>query len=192
MKDIRVNVLIGRFQPFTNGHMKCVEEAYSQGLPTVVVQIATKKTDRRHPFDDQLMSEVMENIMHTDKRIVDYITSKNADIVAIGEVLRGKGYSIASWTCGSDRIDAYTNMSTRYHDKAGLTDDFKMIEVKRSDEDISATKVRDAIQKDDRHTFDKLTPIGVHDFYERLRSAILLQENRIVSLSDYTLEHILS
>lgn len=191
---MKVNVLIGRFQPFTSGHMKCVEEAYSQGLPTVVVQIATTKTDPRHPFDDQLMSEVMESIIRTDKRILDCMTNKNADIVAIGELLRRRGYEIASWTCGSDRIDAYTNMSTKYHDKAGLTDDFRMIEVKRSDEDISATKVRDAIRKDDRHTFDKLTPVGVHDFYERLRNAILLQENRIriVPLGDYILEHILS
>ena len=49
-------------------------------------------------------------------------------------------------------------MSERYHDRAYLSDDFKMIEVKRSDEDISATKVRQALLDDDKKLFYKLTP----------------------------------
>ena len=35
-----------------------------------------------------------------------------------------------------------------------------MIEVKRGDEDISATKVRQALLNDDKRTFDKMTPFG--------------------------------
>jgi citrate lyase synthetase len=51
-------------------------------------------------------------------------------------------------------------MAEKYGDKAGLTDDFEMIEVKRSDDDISATKVRQALLDNDKRTFDKLTPFG--------------------------------
>ena len=51
-------------------------------------------------------------------------------------------------------------LADKYGDKAGLTDDFQMIEVKRSDDDISATKVRQALLDNDKRTFDKLTPFG--------------------------------
>jgi citrate lyase synthetase len=90
---------------------------------------------------------------------------KNADIVKIGEVVNDK-YEIKSWTCGTDRIDAYTKMSTQYKEQAGLAEDFQMIEVPRTDDDISATKVRKALVDGDVKTFNRLTP------YNTLRSYI--------------------
>ena len=41
-----------------------------------------------------------------------------------------------------------------------MTDDFQVLEVKRSDEDISATKVRQALLMDDKKTFNQMTPFG--------------------------------
>ena len=89
---------------------------------------------------------------------------KNADIVKIGELLNDK-YEIKSWTCGTDRIDSYTKMSERYKEQAGLSDDFQMIEVKRSDEDISATRVRQALINGDIKTFERLTPYNTLKSY---------------------------
>ena len=106
--------------------------------------------------------------------ILDTVLVKNADIVKIGEILNDK-YIIKSWTCGTDRVNAYKNMSEKYKEQAGLADDFQMIEVPRGDEDISATKVRKALLDGDKRTFEKLTP------YNTLRS-IMKEPDKIYNL----------
>ena len=101
------------------------------------------------------------------------ISAKNPDI----EKLYNEGYEIRSWTCGTDRIESYKKMSDKYHDQAHLADDFEMIEIKRSDEDISATKARQALLDDDKKTFASLTPLvkiaDRGDVYNQLREQLL-------------------
>ena len=95
-----------------------------------------------------------------DKMIEKFVLVRNANIVEIGEMLYNDGYEIVSWTCGTDRIESYQKMASKYAEQSHLSPDFKMIEIKRSDEDISATKVRQALADDDKKTFDKMTPFG--------------------------------
>ena len=73
-------------------------------------------------------------------------------------------------------------MATNYHDKAQLTDDLKLLEVVRGDEDISATKVRSALRQDDEREFKSMTPKSLHSMYKRLRDEILEIKE---SLSEY-------
>ena len=158
-----VNIIIGRFQPFTNGHLKCIEEARDKiGVPTVICMVDTKddKVDERKPFPSSLLLPLYRDAFERNPYIKKIVLVTNADIVKIGELLAKDNYRICSWTCGTDRYESYSRMSKNYHDQAGLSDDFQMIEVKRGDEDISATKVRQALLNDDKRTFDKMTPFG--------------------------------
>ena len=179
----KVNVMIGRFQPFTMGHMKCIEQAWKElKVPTIICMINTpdEKVDERKPFPSSLLVPLYETEFKGNKMIEGIELVRNANIVEIGEKLYESGYEICSWTCGTDRYESYKNMSTKYHDQAHLSDDFKMIEVKRGDEDISATKVRRALLDDDKKTFDKLTPFhtlkahlkGDTSVYEALKNQI--------------------
>lgn len=162
----KVNVMIGRFQPLTNGHLKCVEAAWKKkGVPTVLCMVNTKeeKVDERKPFPSSLLLPIYEELTKTTH--IDSIELVvNADIVKIGERLLEKGIEIYSWTCGTDRYEAYSNMASKYHVQAHLSEDFEMIEVERSDEDISATDVREAIYNDDIMTFCELTSFGDKEF----------------------------
>ena len=144
----RINIIIGRFQPFTKGHMKCVLEAWNKlKVPTVVVMIDTPddKVDEKHPFLSSLTLPLYNTLFEDYKEIEGVILSKNANIVTIGEQLYNMGYEICCWTCGTDRYDSYEKMAFKYKDKAHLSDDFQLLEIKRSDEDISATKVRECL-----------------------------------------------
>lgn len=166
MSRIPVNIIVGRFQPFTDGHMKLVDAAWKKlRVPTVMCIINTpdEKVDKSHPFPTSLLLPIYNELCKTYKNIVDVVKVSNADIVKIGAALNDK-YEIVSWTCGTDRIVSYTNMSTKYKEQAGLADDFQMIEVKRTGEDVSATKVRQALIDGDLKTFNKLTP------YETLKA----------------------
>lgn len=178
----KVNIVIGRFQPMHYGHYKCIEEAWKEkSIPTVIcmIDVPENKVDERHPFPTTMLVDLYKDLFKRDPKIADVVMIKSADIVKIAEELKKKGYIIASWTCGTDRIDSYTKMSDKYKDQAGLADDFKMIEVKRGDEDISATKVRQALLDDDRTTFLKMVPrVSLsfrleHDLFAILREQIL-------------------
>ena len=162
----RVNVMVGRFQPLTNGHLKCIEEAWNMlGVPTVICMINTKdeKVDERKPFPSSLLKPMYEVFAKTEHIVsIELVTS--ADIVKIGTMLKEKGIEVCSWTCGTDRYDSYSKMAEKYHDQAYLSEDFKMIEVRRSDDDISATVVRDSIYNNSLETFLKMTPFDKSEF----------------------------
>lgn len=67
----------------------------------------------------------------------------------------------------------------KYKEQADLADDFEILEVKRSDEDVSATKARKALLDDDRMEFLKLIPMiplstkSENDIFAILREQIL-------------------
>jgi nicotinamide mononucleotide adenylyltransferase len=167
MDKIRTNIIIGRFQPLTDGHMKCIDEAWKKlGVGTVICLVDTpdNKVDKRHPFPTSVLAPIYNDLKSTFKNINDIVIVDNADIVKIGKALENK-YEIVSWSCGTDRIDSYTKMSTKYKDEAGLSDDFQMIEIKRTNEDISATRVRQALLDGDIKTFNKLTPYNTLSSY---------------------------
>lgn len=158
----QVNILIGRFQPITNGHLKCVDYAWEKmKTPTIIAMVDTKpeKVDEKHPFPSNILLPLYESVFEKNPRIEKIILVKNANIVEIGENLYNEGYEISSWTCGTDRLQSYEKMADKYHEQAHLADNFKMLEIKRSDEDISATKARQALLDDDKKEFAKLTPL---------------------------------
>lgn len=168
----KVNILVGRFQPFTKGHYKCVE---ASDLPTVIcmINVPNDKVDSKHPFPTSMLVDLYSNLFSNDSNIIEVVPVSSADIVKIANELNNKGYQIGSWTCGTDRLKQYTRMSTNYKEQANLSDDFKMIEVPRSDEDISATKVRNALLDDDRDTFNRMIPDGDTDkLYNTLKRQI--------------------
>ena len=176
----QVNIMIGRFQPFTNGHMKCIDQAWKElKIPTIIVMMNTKeeKVDEKHPFPSSMLLPIFDKVFDKNPRIEKVILARSANIVEIGEKLYEEGYEIRSWTCGTDRIESYKKMSDKYHDQAHLANDFEMIEIKRSDEDISATKARQALKDDDKKTFASLTPlIKIADrgnVYNQLREQLL-------------------
>lgn len=173
----KVNIMVGRFQPFTTGHYKCVQYAYKHNkLPTVICMIGVdeSKVDNRHPFTSDMLINLYSELFKNNNLIKDIIQVKSANIVAIGQLLNSLGYEVASWTCGSDRYDSYLNMATKYHDVAMLSDDFEVIEVPRSDEDISATKARNCLLDDDKEGFFSMIPDGANKehLYDVLKEQI--------------------
>lgn len=154
-----VNIIVGRFQPFTQGHMKCVMEAWEKhGVPTVICMIDVKdeKVNESRPFPSSLLLPIYENTLYS--HLINSIKLvSSADIVKIGEMLWNDGYEIISWTCGTDRYSGYLRQSINYKTQAHLSENFDLIEVERCDEDTSATLVRNAIKNNDIKTFNKLT-----------------------------------
>jgi hypothetical protein len=59
-----------------------------------------------------------------------------------------------------------------YRDQLGVDPDFKGFEIFRTDDNISASKVRNALKIDDEKTFKKMTPKSIHSFYKPLQNIL--------------------
>jgi phosphopantetheine adenylyltransferase len=176
----KVNIFVGRFQPFTAGHYKCIEEAYRRtGLRTVICMMekSDNKLSERNPFPTWMLVDLYSDLFNNDKRVAAVIPVQSAYIVNIGQTLRENNFEIAAWTCGTDRYPDYSDKAAKYHDQAGLSDDFEMIEIARdekSEDNISATKVRNCLLNDDVKGFLRMMPPGNNrmELYNTLRKQI--------------------
>lgn len=163
----KVNIVLGRFQPFTIGHLKCCTNVFKQrGLKTVLCVIDTTKPDEKHPFTTRMMWSGLKGLVKEYEEIIDIVLIKSADIIRIGEAVASKGYTIATWSCGTDRIEAYTKMCKKY------APEIDVIEIHREDSDVSATQVRKCIKEDKEDQFKELTPKPIHKLYKQFRDAI--------------------
>ena len=163
-KRTGVNILVGRFQPFTLGHLKCVQNIYrTRGLKTVLCMVETIKTDDKKPFLTKILMPFYKKLVKTYEEIEDIILVKNADIVKIGEELGALGLTAKTWTCGTDRYESYSKMAKKY------APDTEVVEIKRNDDDVSATTVRQALKADHKERFEELVPQVLYSMYDKLK-----------------------
>ena len=132
----QVKVCLGRFQPFTLGHLKMATYKDLKGpdkeqkdalreqpnlkeiakQKTIILSILTTKdkVDTRHPFDADLMKDELELLKKNySSEIEDILYVKSADICAWGEMLKEKGYQASVWLTGSDEFAMYKGMAIK-------------------------------------------------------------------------------
>lgn len=166
-----VNILVGRFQPFTLGHLKCCEAIYkARKLKTVLLVIETTKTDKKHPFTTDMLWKAFQKLK--SKYVAGVIRVKDADIVKNAPLCRAEGFEPVTWTCGTDRLESYKRFVENYKEDANLADGFEVFEIPRTDSDISATAVRNAIRDQNLEEFERMTPKEFHPLYYKMKKAL--------------------
>ena len=169
-----VNIFAGRFQPFTLGHVKVFEQMYKEnGLPTVVLIVRSDRNKEKAPFSEDLQIAMFEKMKKEYPFLEAAFVINNAAIDNIFATVR-PAYEPILWGFGSDRKNAYENMINKpaYREQLNVNPEFSGYEIKRGDEDISATKVREALIIDDQNGFKKLTPKSIHNMFVSLKNAI--------------------
>ena len=185
------NVALGRFQPFTKGHLQMLKDGYDKnGYPAVVFMISNKKMDKKHPFSDELIQKEMDMLKKSLKGIENTVYVNSADIVKLGQWCYENNYEPQLWITGSDRLAAYKRQAEnpKYQDLGHFPSSFTTLEVPRTDEDISATKVREAIMNDDLDAFKKMMPEGTEKLFDDFKEALSQVKECKVSLVDYIQE----
>lgn len=178
---IPVNIFVGRFQPFTLGHVKVFEELHEQnGLPIVVFIVRGSKPDKeKRPFDEDIQLAMFASLKKEFPFLEAAIVIPNASIDTIFNSVR-LTYEPTLWGYGTDRKTAYDAMinNTSYREMINVNPEFSGYEIDRDDEDISASQVRDSLRIDDEETFKTLTPESIHDYYKPLQTLLIpLKEN---------------
>lgn len=187
----KVNICLGRFMPFTKGHYKMIEYGLKHnGLPTVIFMISNKKMDKKHPFSDELMQKEMDMLKKSLNGIENTVYVNSADIVKLGQWCYENDYEPQLWITGSDRLAPYKRQAEnpKYQDLGHFPSSFTTLEVPRTDEDISATKVREAIASNDLDSFKKMMPEGTEKLFHDFKEALSQVKECKISLEDYVKE----
>ena len=192
-----VNIFVGRFQPFTLGHVKVFEQMYKEnGYPVVVYIVRGSKPDpEKSPFDEDLQQAMFAKMQKQYPFLEASYVVPNGAIDTLYSSAR-PAYEPMLWGYGTDRKNAYNGMIDKqaYRDQLGVHPDFKGFEIKRGDENISASKVRNALKIDDEKTFKQMTPKSIHSFYKTLQNTLSpIKENNnmkmknLKSLNDFVI-----
>ena len=172
-----VNMFVGRFQPFTMGHAKVIEHLHKQnGLPTVIFLVkskAKKKEDNfKRPFDEDLQVTMIKQVMR-EYPVENVFVINTGAIDKMFNEMRPK-YEPVLWGTGSDRLKTYGFQvnNQKYRDELGVDDNFRLEEIPRTDDNISATKVRNALLDGDEKLFQSMTPRSLHKMYKLLKQKL--------------------
>lgn len=198
----KVNIVIGRFQPFTKGHKLILEQMYTQNkLPTVIFYIENTRKDKRHPFSDDITEEIINLSLKADTKLfAGCFKVRSANIVAIGDILYKNHLEGVLFGCGSDREGAYEKQvnNKKYREEGHFSDEFKLFPIKRNEESnsvdgISATKVRNAIKENDFDSFYNMMSIKdkqkARFLFNKMKDEIEQVKESKISLKDFVMTY---
>lgn len=170
-----VNIFVGRFQPFTLGHVKVFEQMYKKnGYPVVVYLVRGGKPDpEKRPFDEDLQQAMFAEMAKQYPFLEAAFVVPNGAIDTLFATAR-PAYEPMMWGYGTDRKRAYDAMINKpeYREELGVDPEFTGFEIFRTDDDVSASKVRNALMIDDEATFKRMTPKSIHKFYKTLQDIL--------------------
>jgi cytidyltransferase-like protein len=164
-----VNLLVGRFQPFHNGHLKMVDQLYKENdLPSIIAVVHPgHNKSGKSPYDEKLISRYMEGIVRDNPgKIAGYFIVNRGLLGPIYGKAKEYGFLPKVIGAGDDRIEDY-NKQAEYLKKAGgdFPEDIKITQTKRSS---SGSDVRKKIDSEDYTGFKKLVPQAVANVYNSL------------------------
>jgi cytidyltransferase-like protein len=167
LKD--VNVLIGRFQPFHNGHLKMAKKMKEENdLPCIVAVVHPgHNSSGKSPFGEDLVKKYMEAVVRENgDSICGFFMVNRGLLGVIYGTAKTHGFNIKSIGAGDDRVSDYKKQID-YLKKNGkdFPQEITIVETPRS---TSATEVRKKIEEEDFTSFKKMVPPSISSLYNSL------------------------
>lgn len=174
----KVNMIVGRFQPFHNGHMEMVNELYAANKkPIVIIAVHPGHNNSgSSPFSISTMRSILSNLKaDADGKICDYRIVGRGFIGDVVDALRPE-YEPIIWGVGPDRVNGYQKqleLNYMRKNELKLDEHFTMMETKRY---MSGEDVREKIFNDHFGAFKDMVPKSVQTAYTLLRNDIVKYE----------------
>lgn len=173
----KIGLYIGRFQPIHEGHCHIIKKALSScDKLIVVIGSAQESRTERNPFTYEERERFIRNIFYEEIR--------NGTLIVLGIPDREKPSNDSSWGVHlfsyiEDTLGYAPNMifEGREGERATWYDDIKdyvqIHRISRGVIPISATKVREAILKNDQYHYRKWMPIALWWCFDDMREVLL-------------------
>ena len=159
----------GRFQIFHKGHMKVTSKM--EGDVKVVYVVHTGKVTEKSPFSYNTVSTIITSVLG---RMFIVKQAKNAYLPELVREQREAGVNVTKVYASDDRVDEYRKQFDRLAKaKPDLGINIEIVQIPRSDDGISATKVRQALFDNDGKAFNELVPQAMQRTYLPLRKELL-------------------
>lgn len=171
----KVNIIVGRFQPFHNGHLSMAKDLYDANKHPVVIVIVHPGHNKsgQSPFTIPTIKTMMSNISKdSDGMIKDHCIISRGFIYDVINKLRDLNYEPILWGAGEDRIHDYKKqleLNFKRDNELKLGENFQLV---KTDRYGSGTEVRKAIENDKFGEFKSLVPKTVQGVYTLLKNDI--------------------
>ena len=208
LREAREKVAVftfGRFNPPTTGHEKLIEKLASvakQNSANYFVYPSHSQNPKKDPLPHAKKIAYMRAMFPKHKRNI--IASKQRNVFEIATELYGKGFSSVVMVVGSDRVDEFQSLLTKYNDVEGRHGfyNFQSIQVVSAGErdpdaegvtGMSASKMRAAASANDLEQFKLGLPSGFRDgekLFSDVRKAMGIRESFLPASTEITDEDI--
>ena len=187
----KVNIIVGRFQPFHNGHLKMAEFIHKKNkLPVVVVAVHPgHNRSGKSPFSKRIIDSTLINLgRDTEGIIMDHVFVKQGYIEDIINSLRPE-YEPIIWGAGEDRINSYQKQAEynfkRDNELNVDKDRFEIVETPRV---MSASNARELIITDNFKEFKKLVPRSIASQWILLKKELEKESEESINESEKLLD----
>lgn len=174
-EDKKINVIMGRFQPFHLGHLNMAKKLHKENkLPSfVIVVYPGHNKSGESPFGEKTVKQYMDAVVKEHGDVLkDYMIVSRGLLGSAVNKLVNMGFEPHLVGVGEDRQDDYAKQmeyikKTELFDK--LPEEFKLVETPRS---TSATEVRSKLEEEDYASLKKMLPKSVLNLYSGLVSEL--------------------
>lgn len=180
MKPYDVGLIVGRFQHFHIGHKSLVENAYKLcDRVLILVGSAQESGTLRNPYLPSTRIDVIREIFGVDNN--NLIVKELNDLTNENDINADWGRyvlkNVKRYIRKAPSLMVYGNdeFRSKWFDPNDITDTAELV-IPRSRIPISATKLREALVKDDFKYWSKFVDDKTHKMYDRLRSELLATE----------------
>jgi hypothetical protein len=138
------------------------------------VKSKTKKKEDafKRPFDESLQVSMIKKVMK-EYPIENVFVINTGAIDKMFNELRPK-YEPVLWGTGSDRLKTYGFQvnNPKYREDLGVDDDFRLEEIPRTDDNISATKVRNSLLDGEELVYRSMVPKSMYGMFRILKTEL--------------------
>jgi nicotinamide mononucleotide adenylyltransferase len=157
-----VNIVIGKFQPFNNGHLKLIKKAnQTNGLPVVIMVVNGSKNFIKGEVMDRMMSIVSNELPD----IIDSYKYIDDDLLSSVINSLGNKYNPKTLTIGSKRLDNYLLQSRSLKKRKKLDKDFVL---QTAPEWVNNKEILKDLGEKNYLSFKKNVPKGLASIWEEL------------------------
>ena len=176
----------GRFNPPTSGHEKLIKKVASIRADTFKIYLSRSNDPKKNPLSPRTKLTHMKMMFPKYSRNIEINTTNM--ILDIASKLHRQGFTEIFMVVGSDRVREFETILNKYNDVRSRHgyynfDNINVVSAGERDPDsdgvsgMSASKMRDAANKDDYNTFKRGVPTGYRnadDLFKDVRKGMRL------------------
>lgn len=155
-----IGLMVGRFQPLTKVHTEIINQMSNENDTGIVFLVKSGKPSDRNPFNEDIQRKLLDEVLPSNVMVV---TLKSGFFVDYINELNDTEFVLYA---GTDRAESYTKFSSYMNDGKHLS----IKEINRTDDDVSATLVRESLKNNNYEAFMNLTDNRTHKYFNELKS----------------------